>query len=51
VGKVKKLYLTALGVFTVGSLLCGLAWSNTSMKLFRVIQALGGGMIMPVGRQ
>jgi len=30
-------------------ILCGLAWSNNTMIIFRVIQALGGGMIMPVG--
>lgn len=45
----KKLYMFALVMFTVGSLLCGFAWSNTAMIVFRVIQALGGGMIMPVG--
>ncbi len=45
----KKLYVFSLGLFTVGSLLCGFAWSNSSMILFRIIQALGGGMIMPVG--
>jgi len=45
----KKLYMFALGMFTIGSLLCGFAWSNSTMILFRVIQALGGGMIMPVG--
>jgi EmrB/QacA subfamily drug resistance transporter len=45
----KKIYMFALAMFTLGSLLCGFAWSNTSMIIFRVIQALGGGMIMPVG--
>ena len=45
----KRVYIFALGFFTMGSLLCGLAWSNSSMIIFRVIQALGGGMIMPVG--
>lgn len=44
----KKLYVFSLGAFTLGSLLCGFAWSNSSMIAFRVIQALGGGMIMPV---
>lgn len=44
----KKLYIASLGVFTFGSLLCGLAWNNDSMIFFRVIQAIGGGMIMPV---
>ncbi|HBE80602.1 MAG TPA: MFS transporter, partial [Firmicutes bacterium] len=45
----KKLFLAALVIFTGGSLLCGIAWSNTAMIVFRIIQALGGGMIMPVG--
>jgi EmrB/QacA subfamily drug resistance transporter len=45
----KKLFLAALAIFTGGSLLCGFAWNNTAMIIFRIIQALGGGMIMPVG--
>ncbi|MBU3155416.1 DHA2 family efflux MFS transporter permease subunit [Clostridium estertheticum] len=45
----KQIYMFALGMFSVGSLLCGLAWSNNTMIIFRIIQALGGGMIMPVG--
>ncbi len=45
----KKLFLFALITFTLGSFLCGMAWSNSSMIVFRIIQALGGGMIMPVG--
>ncbi|HET7615815.1 MAG TPA: DHA2 family efflux MFS transporter permease subunit, partial [Bacillales bacterium] len=44
----KKIYILALIVFTVGSALCGAAWSNSSMILFRIIQAVGGGAIMPV---
>ncbi len=44
----KKLYIFALASFTLGSLLCGAAWSNSSMIAFRILQALGGGMIMPV---
>lgn len=45
----KKIYMFALTVFTLGSMLCGFAWNNTSMICFRIIQAIGGGMIMPVG--
>jgi EmrB/QacA subfamily drug resistance transporter len=45
----KKIYMFALGMFTIGSMLCGFSWNNTSMICFRVIQAIGGGMIMPVG--
>jgi len=44
----KKLYVGSLAIFTLGSLLCGIAWNNDSMIFFRVIQAIGGGMIMPV---
>lgn len=44
----KKLYIFALASFTLGSLLCGMSWSNSSMIVFRIMQALGGGMIMPV---
>lgn len=44
----KKIYVLSLIIFTIGSLLCGIAWSNDSMIFFRVIQAIGGGMIMPV---
>src|SRR5215831_18940582 len=45
----KRLYLVTMALFTGGSLLCGLAWNNTSLVAFRVIQGLGGGMVMPLG--
>ena len=45
----KRVYIFALSVFTIGSLLCGFAGSIDQMILFRVLQAAGGGMIMPVG--
>jgi EmrB/QacA subfamily drug resistance transporter len=45
----KKIYMFALGMFSLGSLLCGFAWSGGTMIGFRVLQAIGGGMIMPVG--
>jgi EmrB/QacA subfamily drug resistance transporter len=38
-----------MALFTGGSLLCGLAWNNTSLVAFRVIQGLGGGMMSPLG--
>jgi EmrB/QacA subfamily drug resistance transporter len=43
----KRLYLTSLVLFTLGSVLSGLAWSSTSLIGFRILQGLGGGMIMP----
>ncbi|MDN4593544.1 DHA2 family efflux MFS transporter permease subunit [Polycladomyces subterraneus] len=44
----KRVFMLALVLFTVGSFLCGLAWNNASMILFRIIQGLGGGALMPV---
>ncbi len=44
----KRLYVSALIIFTVGSALCGMAWNITSIIAFRVIQAIGGGIMMPV---
>lgn len=45
----KKLYIIALTLFTAGSALSGLAWSNGIMIFFRIIQAVGGGLMSPVG--
>ena len=45
----KNIYIFALIVFTIGSALCGLATSTNTMVASRVVQAIGGGMIMPVG--
>src|SRR5579884_1442696 len=39
---VKRLYLITMAMFTGGSMLCGLAWNNPSLVMFRVIQGLGG---------
>ena len=46
----KRVYLTSVVLFTIGSALCGLATSTTSLVVFRVLQGVGGGMIMPVGQ-
>ena len=45
----KRLYLLSLGLFMGGSALSGLAWSAESLIAFRVLQGLGGGMLMPLG--
>ncbi len=45
----KRLYITSIALFVLGSCLSGLAWSSTSIIVFRVLQGLGGGMIMPTG--
>src|SRR5438093_9960973 len=46
----KELWLVSLVAFTLGSLLAGLSWSIGSLIAFRVLQGLGGGMIMPLGQ-
>ncbi len=45
----RRVYVWSVGSFTAGSLLCGMAWNNPSLVAFRVIQGIGGGLIMPVG--
>ena len=45
----KRVLLTAIVVFTIGSALCGIAQNETELVLFRVIQGAGGGMMAPVG--
>jgi EmrB/QacA subfamily drug resistance transporter len=44
----KRVYLISLVLFTAGSALCGLSSSTTSLVVFRVLQGVGGGMIMPL---
>ncbi|WP_436530983.1 DHA2 family efflux MFS transporter permease subunit [Actinoplanes sp. HUAS TT8] len=41
-------WLGALGLFTIGSLLCGLAWSAPSLIAMRAVQGVGGGMLLPL---
>ncbi|VBB09890.1 tetracycline resistance protein tetb signature [Lucifera butyrica] len=44
---VKTMYLSGMVVFTIASILCGMATSSTAMLIFRVIQGLGAGMLLP----
>ena len=45
----KRVFLFALGMFTMGSALCGLSWNIGALIAFRVVQGIGGGMLVPVG--
>ena len=45
----KRLFMISATLFTLGSALCGFAWSAESLIFFRVLQGFGGGMLMPVG--
>ena len=46
----RAVFTAAVGVFTLGSLLCGLAGSAGAFVAARVLQGLGGAMMVPVGR-
>jgi EmrB/QacA subfamily drug resistance transporter len=45
----KRVYLFTITLFTLGSAMCGVAWDINSLVVFRVLQGLGGGMLMPLG--
>ena len=47
---VRHVYLAAIIIFTLASLGCGLSQSYNQLIVFRVIQGLGGALLMPVGR-
>src|SRR6478672_8027993 len=46
----KNVYLVSLVVFLTGSALCGAAQSTEQLIIFRVLQGVGGGMILPIGQ-
>lgn len=45
----KRIYIWGLGIFTIGSFLCGLAPSLWGLVVARAIQGIGGGMAQPLG--
>ncbi|HXN58820.1 MAG TPA: DHA2 family efflux MFS transporter permease subunit [Acidimicrobiales bacterium] len=46
----KRVWMLSTLLFILGSSLCGLAWSADSLIAFRVLQGVGGGMLLPVGQ-
>ncbi|MEJ1115926.1 MFS transporter [Paenarthrobacter sp. CCNWLY172] len=44
----KPMILGGIGLFLLGSILCGLAWSMPALIAFRVLQGLGAGAVQPV---
>jgi EmrB/QacA subfamily drug resistance transporter len=46
----KRMWIVSLVLFLLGSALSGAAWSIQSLIVFRILQGIGGGMIMPIGQ-
>jgi EmrB/QacA subfamily drug resistance transporter len=45
----KRLYLITIVTFTAASMLCGVSQNLGELIFFRVVQGIGGGMLMPIG--
>ena len=45
----KRFYLITIALFTIASMACGIANSLGELIFFRVLQGIGGGMLMPIG--
>jgi len=46
----KRFFMTCLGIFTISSLLCGIAPNLGFLLLFRVLQGIGGGGLQPMAQ-
>ena len=46
---VKRLFLLGIALFTGFSFLCGIAPSQDWLVVFRVLQGMGGGLLLPLG--
>jgi EmrB/QacA subfamily drug resistance transporter len=46
----RRVFASAIGVFTLGSFLCGISSSIHALVACRVLQGCGGAMMVPVGR-
>ena len=46
----RRVFIAAMGVFLLGSVLCGLSHTLTQLVAARIVQGLGGSMMTPVGR-
>ncbi|QTH41770.1 multidrug efflux MFS transporter [Cohnella sp. LGH] len=44
----KRVFLISIGLFTIGSLLCALATSVELLIAFRIVQGIGGGVVVPI---
>lgn len=46
----RRVFMLAVSLFTLGSFACAMSGSLTELVIFRVIQGIGGAMMMPVAR-
>jgi len=44
----KRVFLSSIALFTLGSVLCAMAQGSTMLIAFRVLQGLGGGVVTPI---
>jgi EmrB/QacA subfamily drug resistance transporter len=47
---IRRIFLAAIAIFTLSSLACAMSTSLTQLVLMRVLQGIGGAMMVPVGR-
>src|SRR5690349_20925381 len=45
----RRMFVLGVSVFTLSSILCGLAWSAASLVGFRALEGLGGALLAPAG--
>lgn len=46
----RRVFCWAIGLFALGSALCGMAQTLSQLVLFRILQGMGGALMVPVGR-
>lgn len=44
----KPMMVLGIGCFLLGSILCGLAWNMTALIIFRAVQGIGAGAVLPI---
>lgn len=44
----KNIFIYSVAFFTLGSLLCAIATNPTQLIIYRIVQGVGGGMVMPI---
>jgi DHA2 family multidrug resistance protein len=46
----KRFYAASIFLFTVSSMLCGISWNLESLVVFRILQGIGGGAMIPIAQ-